>query len=302
MNFTINGISGWLGQATLGALKQISPTIKLDNLQMMSSATKQVQTHEFGEVSTKSLKEMAQSLEKTDVFVQLAFKTRDYISKLGPEDYEKANTEIIYNSLKAIRQSSPSHLVMVSSGVVSQWLKDPLGFEKDSYVKMKLIEEQEISKLCAELDINLINLRLWGASGFHMTEPLKYAIGDLIYQDAHSDFLELKSAHQVFRRYADASQQMEICIRAAIAGQNDIIESGGTVLELGQLATEITKLSGSGKSIRRPKMDDYPADSYFSESNFMENLASLYGINLYGIETQISLTSQAVSRYLKQVP
>jgi nucleoside-diphosphate-sugar epimerase len=302
MNFTINGISGWLGQATLGAIKQISPTIKVDNLQMMSSATKHLHTLEFGEVSSKSLKQEANSLEKTDVFVQLAFKTRDYVSKLGPEEYEHANTEIIYNSLKAIRQSNPSHVVMVSSGVVSQWLSDPSSFEKDPYVRMKLIEEQEISKLCAELDANLINLRLWGASGFHMTEPLKYAIGDLIYQDAHSDFLELKSAHQVFRRYADASQQMEICIRAAIAGQNNIIESGGTVLEIEQLANEITKLSGSGKSIRRPKMSNNAADSYFSESNHMEQLASLYGINLYGIETQISLTSQAVSRYLNQLP
>lgn len=298
MKYTINGATGWLGQATLGAIKSIDPWIQLQELQFLSSSRKGIEAAEFGFANSKSLSDDLDTLEVTEFFVQLAFKTRDYVAKIGAESYEIINSQIIHNSLIAIKKTKPSHLVMVSSGAVSQWLSNPVKHKFDPYIKMKLQEEKEIMILCKQLGINVVNLRLWGASGRHMTEPLKYAIGDLIFQDQVGDYLKIQSNHPVYRRYADASQQMEVCLRHASNDGNLTLESGGVILEIEELAEKIIESSGSKKSIERKKVNNEVEDRYFSTSQKMEELAEALKIQLVGIEKQIPLTSQAVSQYL----
>jgi nucleoside-diphosphate-sugar epimerase len=295
----INGGSGWLGHATLGAIFEKYSEVEKSDLQVISSKARRIESSEFGTLMSIGLNEAKKELEQTDIFIQLAFKTRDHIKILGEVKYENLNSEIIENTVDAIRKSNPKNVVMVSSGVVSQWLNDQASFKKDSYVKMKLMEEAEIGKLCSDLGINLVNLRLWGASGEHMTEPLKYAIGDLIHQDITSKSLKVNSAHLVYRRYADASQQMLICMRAAISGINETLESGGFIVEIGELAQRVIELSGSRKQIIRPEINTtLTPDEYFSTSRRMEELAESFGIRLMGLDDQILSTKNAVSRLI----
>ena len=299
MHVTINGASGWLGHATFGAIFDRYPEIRRRDLQAISSRARPVRSLEFGPIDSVALSDAKKKLIQTDIFVHLAFKTRDHIKTLGEVKYETLNLEIIENTIDAIRKSNPKSVVMVSSGVVSQWLSDQVSFEKDSYVKMKLVEELEIGNVCSDLGINLVNLRLWGASGEHMTEPLKYAIGDLIHQDLFAESLIINSAHRVYRRYADASQQMLICISAASSGINETLDSGGTIVEIQELAQRIIDLSGSRKQIIRPEIDkSLRADEYFSTSHRMEELAESFGVQLKGIEDQILSTKNAVSRLI----
>jgi nucleoside-diphosphate-sugar epimerase len=300
MKYTINGSTGWLGQATLGAIKNLDSNNSAADCQFLASGRKIFETIDFGMVSSHSLSADINKLEPTQCFIQLAFKTRDHIAKLGIDRYEEINNKIINESVQAIKQTNPSHVVMVSSGVVSQWLSDSKNRTYDSYIKMKLTEEEEITKICRFLGINLVNLRLWGASGRHMTEPLKYAIGDLIHQNLTAEYLEIRSGHPVYRRYADASQQMELCIRQALSGENLILESGGIVLEIQELAEKIIETSGSKKRIKRIGGKSKESDRYYSTSKKMEDLADSLNLNLMGIESQILLTSQAVTRHLLQ--
>jgi len=299
VHVTINGVSGWLGHATLGAIFESYPEINISNIQAIASSARLISSIEFGKLESLALADAKMNLVKTDTFVHLAFKTRDHIRGLGEIEYERLNLEIIENTLDAIRKSNPKNVVMVSSGVVSQWLGDQATFKKDSYIKIKLIEEAEIGNLCSELGINLVSLRLWGASGEHMTEPLKYAIGDLIHQDMSSQSLKINSAHLVYRRYADASQQMLICMRAANSGINETLESGGFIVEISELAQRIIELSGSRKQIIRPEIDaSMKADEYFSTSRRMEELAESFGVQLKGLDDQILSTKNAVSRLI----
>jgi nucleoside-diphosphate-sugar epimerase len=296
MKVIINGASGWLGRATLGALKEIDSNLGVQELQLITSNARSIETDDYGKLETISLDSTSTRLTKSDVFVQLAFKTRDFISKMGNLKYEETNQEIVKKSIDAIKFSKPKHVVMVSSGVVSQWLSSSGNSNPDSYVKMKLIEESEIGSYCRSNGINLINLRLWGASGAHMTEPLKYAIGDLIYQNSVSDVISIKSGNEVFRRYADASEQMQICLMAALSGMTATIESGGTIIEIEELARMIIEFSGSDKLIDRPVLTNLLPDKYYSESQRMEEIAELFGIQLSDMWKQIELTTMAVSK------
>jgi hypothetical protein len=149
---------------------------------------------------------------------------------------------------------------------------------------MKMIEEAEIRKTSDEIGANLVNLRLWGATGIHMTEPLKYAIGDLIYQNLTSENLEIQSNYPVYRRYADASQQMEICLRHSLVGAQLTLDSGGRVLEIGDLAEKIIDTLGSEKTVKRSKFINKEPDRSYATSQTMEELARDLDIELLTIE------------------
>jgi hypothetical protein len=93
---------------------------------------------------------------------------------------------------------------------------------------------------------------------------------------------------------------MEVCLRYALIGSDLMLESGGVVLEIEELAERIVELSGSRKIIERSRAKNEEADQYFSDSQKMEEIAEVLGMQMVGIDQQILLTSQAVSRHLVQ--
>jgi predicted alpha/beta hydrolase family esterase len=74
------------------------------------------------------------------------------------------------------------------------------------------------------------------------------------------------------------------------------LESGGTVMEIEELAKVIVEYSGSKKLIKRPIVTNSPPDQYYSESRKMEELANSFGLELSDMQKQITLTSSAVRK------
>jgi nucleoside-diphosphate-sugar epimerase len=295
MRVTINGASGWLGHATLSALEKVSLATDANSLQVISSTKKIIEHKKFGKLTTNSLLD-ADFLAKTDLFVQLAFKTRDYISTMSDSRYWEENKKIISKSIKAIQKSTPKFVVLVSSGVVSQHLLRQDNQKGDPYTMLKLEEEKEIAEVCSSIGANLFVLRLWGASGEEMTEPLKYAIGNLIFQSLNNEIINITSSSLVYRRYADAAEQMQVCIESAISGMSEVIDSGGVIIEMEELADRIRNLLSPHKVVARSLTVGAIPDIYCSNSVRMEGLANGFGIKLSGIDEQILATKLAVLR------
>jgi hypothetical protein len=161
---------------------------------------------------------------------------------------------------------------------------------------LKLEEEKEIAEVCSSIGANLFVLRLWGASGEEMTEPLKYAIGNLIFQSLNNEIINITSSSLVYRRYADAAEQMQVCIESAISGMSEVIDSGGVIIEMEELADRIRNLLSPHKVVARSLTVGAIPDIYCSNSVRMEGLANGFGIKLSGIDEQILATKLAVLR------
>jgi hypothetical protein len=85
-----------------------------------------------------------------------------------------------------------------------------------------------------------------------------------------------------------------------LGGGQSTLDSGGRILEIGDLAEKIISTLGSGKKVTRSNFQSKEPDRYYSMSQTMEELAQDFDIKLINIEGQIHLTSQAVLRHLAQ--
>jgi nucleoside-diphosphate-sugar epimerase len=295
MNIVVNGGTGWLGIATLRALKRIK---HIENIEITSSNGRTFMAHDLGEFKTKELTNNTKIDSKTDILVNLAFKTRDYISILGEEEYTKINLEILKSSVNLAKHLKPKSIVIVSSGVVARNLDSQGKLDNTQYTKLKYLEEETFTKIANDIGANLVILRMWGGSGRDLISPFKYAIGDLIKQALTSNKIIVSSGQLTYRRYSDASQQLEIAIRCAISGKNLVFDSGGQIIEMGDLANLIKSTLKPNLEIFRKLDTNLPADKYYSESNQFESFAKEYGIELFTLEQQIIETKVSINRAL----
>ena len=90
---SINGASGWLGTATLRAISRLEGNNAPWTKTLYGSYSR---IHTFVGLGNYQIQEFSTVMAEksgTDVFVNLAFKTRDYIKKLGEIEKQKAEME-----------------------------------------------------------------------------------------------------------------------------------------------------------------------------------------------------------------
>jgi nucleoside-diphosphate-sugar epimerase len=296
MKIVVTGATGWLGQATLHAINKLDLISSIDELILFGSHSRVFNDLTYGDLFVNNLSDLSLKVDPADLFVHLAFKTRDYVTKMAPDEYVAINQSILENALSFLRTARPKSVILVSSGVVSRHAMTSGLSDVGPYTEMKILEEELFALACDEIDASLFILRLWGASGEHMTEPKKYVIGELISQALYSEHLTVTSANKVYRRYMDASQLMAVSLRAVLDGQNEIVDSGGEIVEMETLAARIRDLLSPDKQIIRHEKPVAVPDIYLSTSVRMEELAEQYSVQLFNMDEQIRRTSIAVIR------
>jgi nucleoside-diphosphate-sugar epimerase len=296
MKVVINGSTGWLGQSVAHAIRKSNIAISPSDLIFTGSKSRKENIGPWDAVHVYGSEDVFELELESSTFVQLAFKTRDYIEKLGKDAYIAANKSILKQSLELLKRSEARHVVLVSSGVVSRYIATSGRLDDTAYTSMKLEEEELFSKLCNDMDSNLVILRLWGATGIDMTEPLKYAVGDLVNQAISCKEIVVSSDHLVYRRYVDSREIMETALRASFSFKKLLLESGGVVTEMGDLAVRVRDLFAPGKQIRRPALKEGEPDMYFSTDTLSELLAADFGIQFSTLDQQLINTRSAVLR------
>jgi hypothetical protein len=104
--------------------------------------------------------------------------------------------------------------------------------------------------------------------------------------------LVINSNYLVTRRYSDVTQLLRLLVQMAHREQNYVFDSGGTKIELRNLANKIiTVLKSKSKLIASDIKSDVEQDDYFSDSYAYENLlTNVLGEESLTIEKQIQNT------------
>ena len=115
------------------------------------------------------------------------------------------------------------------------------------YGLLKRIDELLFADECARRGLACVTCRVWSVSGPHVVEPHKYAFSDLILQALSGSDLIVHSTNRVYRRYVDAGELMDVALRLGLAGRTVAFDSGGTRIEIGELA-ETDRRRGGGSA------------------------------------------------------
>lgn len=290
MKILVSGATGWMGQSFWREINQGSfPFSSKDLVGLTSNTNKKFYDSENMSNDYWSLR----SNSTTDGFVHLAFLTRDKVSLMPIEDYVATNIRIINQAVKIIEINRPKWVALVSSGAVyskeSGFTELEVSLEKNPYGFLKLEEERLLKEITAEIGANLAIGRLWGATGRDLPPNPKYAVSDFISSALTSRTIKINSQHKVYRRYCDASEFMNVLVSSAMKHTYSLFNSGGTIVELADLASEIASQIG-GCEISRNLQPQASPDCYYPKDNSYENLALSHGISILNLKDQISKT------------
>jgi nucleoside-diphosphate-sugar epimerase len=291
----ITGATGWLGQSLLNANRDSLTQYHFDAFgrsksEILTGFGKSIQNHPFDLQKITS--------KEYDIFAPFAFATRDRALQMNDQDYIDLNKAIIVDAVNVIRTGKVGSVLNISSGVVTQKSESQLLDNSYSiYADLKRFQEDVFSKACNSVGIPFINCRVFSLSGQDMKEPLKYAIGNLLYQAISTGSIQLRSKGLVTRRFMDSRDLMTLLLEYVRRGDSVSLESGGEKVDLIQLARQILTLYGHApNSITFADTNETQSNEYFSSENDFEKLADETNYALANILEQIANVAKSLER------
>jgi len=296
----ISGATGWLGTESVArVLEGKFEGVTEQNLLLCSSDGRNLKLDSSNILPTVKLQTLSgdKGIKDLEGFLHLAFLTKDKSADYSFSDYVAKNIALISTACEIIERDKPKWVVVVSSGAIidrnsleveNNVVRNPYGF-------CKRIEEVLLADAARKVGANIVIGRLWGGTGLHMPIKRAYAISDFIETFKESGAIKITSGGDVMRRYCDAGDFMEVLVKSAIRGDNTTIDSGGPIIELGDLAELLISVTGTG-SISRSS-EPSAVDDYYPRGMGFEELARSVGVPLHDISEQVSrtLTSHKVN-------
>lgn len=267
-SITVTGATGWLGLELINLLTNLD--IQNLELDLISSSEREIKISERKfktNIFTKN------RLIETDIYFDFAFLTREKIYTLGKERYIEINKSIIDDSIDLIKRKHPKTVILASSGAVYGQGFNHFQEDNNLYSELKLMQEEKIGAVCADIGVNLIIARIFNLSGNGMNKVNTFAIAELISRAFQNQSLQIRSNYLVYRRYCDISQLLNLLLKLHEINFTGTFDSGGIKIELRDLARTIVKQLRSNSELDFANIDkDSPPDEYFSKSNLYEEL------------------------------
>jgi hypothetical protein len=249
------------------------------------------------EIDGQSQAVHAQTLEiilafRPTVIIDSAFVTRERLPVLGHKAYIEANQKIIDESLAIAAMPSVRKYIGFSSGATKHLAgHSSFSIEENPYAAQKRMYESKMSEITANLQSDISVARVWSVTGSHCTKPQTFAFTDLIAQ-AKLGLIEIKAKHLVFRRYCALEDVLAIAMLPTAPGSNPIFDTGGDLIELGELAKRVVNLVNPNAEIRRQIDPELPSDDYYSDSEDWDGLLQSADLAKDSISEQVTRVAQ----------
>ena len=228
------GASGWFG---LTFLRLLDPDIPV--LALASSTRDRFETWD---------EQRVQEFAPTAV-ANFAFRTPEFAEREGIERFIQANESLTEQFLDAAQLPSVRAILTVSSGAAVAFA---LEMAENPYGVLKKREEDAALALATE-SRSVVIARAWSVSGPDVRRPSDYAFSGFILQ-AQSGRIDIAAQQPVFRRYVSVEDLLTVCMTRLLDGWTGTIDSGGELIEMGELAARVAAQVNLGSIIERAEM------------------------------------------------
>ncbi len=227
--------------------------------------------------------------------VNCAFLTREKVRDLGPDAYGALNRELTERFVRTIELPSVGSVVTISSGAA--WTPD--GGSPDPavnlYGHLKWHEEVSTESAATKAGKHAVICRAWSVSGPYVGRPRDYAFSDIVAQALVGD-VTLSARHLVWRRYVDVADLLAVAVGHALGGRSGMFDSGGELVELGELAELAISILRPGARVHRETASGDADDHYHSDNASWESRCAALGRVPLPLREQIRLTADALKR------
>ncbi|WP_006247514.1 NAD-dependent epimerase/dehydratase family protein [Mycolicibacterium tusciae] len=283
----VTGASGWLGRTALDLIAPLQlPTLAL------ASRARSIHLVDR-EISCRVWDDSEVAAFAPTVVLDCAFLTRDRVADTPLDDYVAANRILTQRLAYAAKLPSARLALTVSSGAAVH-PRDALdGSLKDNpYGYLKREAEHRLAQAASESNAVPVVMRAWSISGAHVQNPQNYALGSMI-RDAASGAIRIMARRPVFRRYVLAEELLALGLAEGSVGPATI-DSGGELVEMGELAARVVGVVRPEATVTRGEVDSSEPDCYHSDGRDWERRCQRWGLTSAALERQIELTSAGV--------
>lgn len=264
------GAGGWFGR-TLTSLIQNGPPVL------------GIASHARGDLTVWDLPTI-RDFAPTWV-LNFAFLTPDRLGEVGVVDFARINDLLIDQFLIALELPSVRRGITISSGAA-------VTGTADIYGRLKQAEEAEALARTSQ-DRTVVVGRAYSLSGPFVTRPRSYAFSDMIWQ-ALAGEISVLATQPTYRRYVSVADFLRVCMGMAGVDRSGVIESGGDLIEMGDLARRIVERVNPSASVRRRENTSDVDSVYASDNASWTDAVTVLGIEVESVDDQID----AVARWL----
>lgn len=283
----ITGATGWLGRT---ALDLIAP-LKLPML-ALASRSRLIRVNGQDIVCEAWDAHTVAAFAPT-IVVDCAFLTKGFAGTMPLAEYVAANRSMTDRLLNAANLPSVRLVVTISSGAAVYPRDALLGpIEDNPYGYLKREAETMLSEAATQRGVVPVIARAWSISGAHVQNPRGYALASMI-QDAKAGEIHIVANREVYRRYVLAEELLAVAIAEGSVGPA-VVDSGGPLVEMGELAAHVAAVVCPDARITRGTVDPVDPDAYHSDGTDWDFRCSKWGLKSASLDDQIALTARGV--------
>jgi UDP-glucuronate decarboxylase len=278
----ITGAGGWLGRETLCLLQREVGSLKELDLTLTGSAERSLDVHGESVQIVKTDKALTDGA--FDLILHFAFITQEKAHSMGENAYARANIELNESALKIAQSSPDARQLVLSSGAAKLHLEKQLDSpSKSLYAKLKLDLEEKTQ------DARTLILRLWNTSGHHLGINPNYAISEFIYSAKRNQSIDIRN--NLRRSYVRSQDVIRASIQFISEGGSGIVNSGGIITDLNDLATQVVRIHNSESRISLDANLKHSGLDYLSP---VSEIPEKYWVQESDLEQQIIETSAGI--------
>jgi UDP-glucuronate decarboxylase len=263
----ILGASGWFGKTLQQLLEDRVEILKL------ASTSRQ----DYEDWNLQRVRAFAPTM-----VVSLAFLPRSELAVLGEQGYRIAALDILDQFALAAEMPSVRSCFLASSGTAVMATESVHG-------ALKALSEQRALELVSD-QRNVVVGRVYSVSGPLVTRPHEYAFSDLILQ-AFTGQIVIRAQHQVWRRYVSVEDFLQVSLGLMLRGDSGVLESGGDLIEIADLAKEISKVVNPVAQIHVMTDRVGDPDIYASDNESWVRASESLGLSPANLRAQIRATA-----------
>lgn len=276
----ILGAGGWFGQTYSKMIGRAVSTLCIS-----SSSRSGFETWDYGRVK---------QFQPTLV-ANFAFLTRNQLPKYERDEFIAVNLELIERLRISAELKSVRKILTVSSGAAIG-VRAQAGLDSlDIYGALKKIEEEAATNLISP-NRSVVILRAFSVSGPFVRDIEEFAFSSFIAQAFRQKKIQISSTKMTFRRYVSVGDLLAMGTFRLNQRWSGVIESGGPLVELQELAALVASQLGV-EVMKRQLSSDSEADSYHSDNQSWETNIKHLGFIPLSLERQIASTAQYLRAY-----
>lgn len=294
MKIAITGANGWLAKSTYFAGQMLKDYYPELSIELYSRNPQKINLIDGNFVVPKSFKQLSNS--EFDLFIPLAFLTREKYFELGAENYQTANLRIIASDKLALQNNPQAKVLLISSGVVKS--SSNLKMIDDSflsYARLKRTQEETYRNEISESNFSICYL--YSCTSVDFSKIKGYAFLEFIKKALLNEDIYIQNSASVLRKYIDLRELFFVMLKTIQENKNFNISSSGELVELENLARQIVvQLNSNSKISRAQKNNNDTTDNYFATDETMNSLFSQNKFEYSNLSKQIENVAEVIMK------